>query len=91
MAAKAERPREVLATIAHGPDGQTRYPGQRPADEWYDEQHAWYLEDLRRMDPPRLVEGDEDLELASVTAGFDVSAAVNLSVSGNRGRAGSSG
>lgn len=46
---------EVLTENAHGPDGQVRLRGQAPASEWYEDQHAWFLDDLRQM--KRLVPG----------------------------------
>jgi hypothetical protein len=83
----ARRRSEVLTEGAHGPDGQSRARGQAPADEWYGEDQSWFLDDLRGMDPPRLVAGDP-IEGEPLANPEDV---VHLAARGERGHAGKAG
>jgi hypothetical protein len=78
--------REVLTESTHGPDGQFRARGAAPAEEWYADEHAWFLEDLRGTDPPRRVDG-APLEDPPATA----AEVVELAASGPRGRGGQTG
>lgn len=80
---------EVLTTVATGPDGQVRWPGQTPAPEWSSAEVSWFLDDLRAAGA--LVDGEEDLDLAKRTAGSAWAAQVPLTATGPRSRAGGTG